>query len=87
MVATLYIVGFILAVLYITYPKDFPELISNPKMLLEMVGMETRRRWMILTLGTGLFISRQRMKVSLWQMKSIIREEQRKQQQQNKDTK
>ena len=87
MVATLYIVGFILAVLYITYPKDFPELINNPKMLLDMVGMETRRRWMILTLGTGLFISRQRMKVSLWQMKSIIKAEQLKQQQQNKDTK
>jgi len=87
MVATLYIVGLILAVLFITYPKDFPELINNPKMLLDMVGMETRRRWMILTLGTTLFISRQRMKVSLWQMKSIIKAEQLKQQQQNKDTK
>jgi hypothetical protein len=87
MVATLYVLAIILAVLYITYPKEFPQLISDPKLLVSVISMETRRRWMIVKLGTMLFISRQRMKVSLWKMKSIIKEEQLKQQQQNKDTK
>ena len=86
MVATLYVVGFILAVLYITYPKDFPELISNPKMLLDMVGMETRRRWMILKLGTGLWISKKKMAFSLWQMRRIIEAEKAKQKQQEQNT-
>ena len=85
MIATIYILAFILAVLYITYPKDFPELISNPKMLLDMVGMETKRRWMILTIGTSLWISKKRMRFSLWQMRHIIEAEKAKQQQQNKD--
>jgi hypothetical protein len=84
MIATIYILAFILAVLYITYPKDFPELISNPKMLLDMVGMETKRRWMILTIGTSLWISKKRMAFSLWQMRDIIAKERaKKQQQQN----
>jgi len=84
MIATLYLVALILAVLFITYPKDFPQLISNPKMLLDVVGMETKRRWMILTLGTSLWVSRKRMAFSLWQMKDIIaKERSKKQQEQN----
>jgi hypothetical protein len=84
MIATIYAIAFILAVLFITYPKDFPQLISNPKMLLDVVGMETKRRWMILTLGTSLWVSRKRMAFSLWQMKDIIaKERSKKQQEQN----
>jgi hypothetical protein len=82
MVATLYITAFILVVLFITYPDDFPALISNPKLLLNAAQMETRRRWMILKLGTILWISKQKMAFSLWRMKSIIKAEQLKQQQQ-----
>ena len=66
MVATIYVLALVLSVLYITYPKEFPGLISNPGELLDAVSMETKRRWMILKLGTQLFISKQRMKVSLW---------------------
>lgn len=87
MVATIYVLAIILAVLFITYPKEFPILLSDPKLLVSVISMETRRRWMILTLGTALFISRQRMKVSLWRMKDIIKAEQLKQQQQNETTK
>jgi len=84
MIATIYILAFILAVLYITYPKDFPQLISSPKMLLDMVGMETRRRWMILTLGSQLWFEKQKMAFSLWQMQDIIaKERSKKQQEQN----
>ena len=82
MVATLYITAFILVVLFITYPDDFPTLISNPKLLLSAAQMETRRRWMILKLGTSLWVSKQKMAFSLWRMKSIIKAEQLKQQQQ-----
>ena len=81
MVATIYIIAFILAVLFITYPKDFPELISNPKMLIDMVGMETRRRWMILILGSQLWIEKKKMAYSLWRMRDIIKAERTKQQQ------
>jgi hypothetical protein len=82
MVATIYIVALVLAVLFITYPKDFPALISNPKLLFDAAGMETKRRWMILKLGTQLWFSRQRMRYSLWQMRHIIAAEKAKQQQQ-----
>ena len=83
MVATVYIVALILTVIAITYPKEFPQLIQNPSLLLQTVGMETRRRWMILKIGTELMVERQRMKVSLWQMRHIIKAERLKQQQQN----
>jgi len=84
MIATIYILAFILAVLFITYPKDFPELIGNPRMLLDMVGMETRRRWMILTLGSRLWFENKKMAFSLWQMRDIIAKERaKKQQEQN----
>ena len=78
MVATLYIIALILVVLFITYPDDFPTLISNPKLLLSATQMETKRRWMILKLGTSLWISKQKMAFSLWRMKSIIESEQLK---------
>ena len=87
MVATLYVLSIILAVLFITYPEEFSTLITDPKLLVNVISMETRRRWMILTLGTSLFISKQRMKVSLWKMRNIIKAEQLKQQQQNDTTK
>ncbi len=82
MVATLYIIALILAVLFITYPNDFPTLISNPKLLLSVAQMETKRRWMILKLGTSLWISKQKMAYSLWRMKDIIESERTKQKQQ-----
>ena len=82
MVATIYIIAFILAVLFVTYPKEFPTLISNPRMLIAMAGMETKRRWMILTIGSRLWIEKKRMAYSLWRMKDIIEAERTKQQQQ-----
>ena len=81
MVATLYIIALILAVLFITYPKEFPTLISNPKLLIDMVGMETKRRWMILILGSQLWIEKKKMAYSLWRMRDIIKAERTKQQQ------
>jgi hypothetical protein len=82
MVATLYIVALVLVILFITYPKDFPTLMSNPKLLLDAAGMETKRRWMILTLGSRLWFEKQKMRYSLWQMRDIIAAEKAKQQQQ-----
>jgi len=84
MVATTYVIAILLVVLFLTYPEDFLTLLGNPKMLLEAAGIETRRRWLILTLGTSLWISRLRMKYSLWQMRDIIDKEQSKQQQKTK---
>jgi len=85
MVATIYIIAIVLVVLFLTYPEDFPTLISNPKLLLDAVSVETRRRWMILTLGTSLWLSKKRMKYSLWKMRAIIKQEQTKQQQKPND--
>jgi hypothetical protein len=79
MIATVYIVLFILAVMAITYPEEFPKLIQDPKALLEGIGMETRRRWMILTLGSALWVSKQRLRFSLWRAKPIIEAERAKQ--------
>ena len=86
MVATLYIIALILAMLFITYPKEFPTLISNPKLLVDMASMETRRRWMILILGSQLWIEKKKMAYSLWRMKDIIEAERTKQKQQQKET-
>ena len=80
MIATVYLIAFILAVLFITYPKDFPTLIVNPKLLMEAIGMETKRRWMILTLGSRLWFEKQKMAFSLWQMRNIIAKERAKKQ-------
>ena len=85
MVVTIYALLFILAVMAITYPKEFPQLIRDPEALLDGIGMESRRRWLILKLGTGLWISRKQLEFSLWRMKDIIAAERTKQQQ--KETK
>ena len=86
MLATVYIIAFVLAVLFITYPKDFPTLISNPKLLLDMAGMETKRRWMIFTIGSRLWIEKQQLAYSLWRMKDTIEAERTKQKQQEEST-
>ena len=82
MVATIYVIAIILVVLYLTYPEDFLTILGNPKLLVDVVSLEVRRRWMILKLGTSLWISRKRMQYSLWKMRDIISKEQSKQQQQ-----
>ena len=82
MIATIYILLFILAVMAITYPKEFPKLIREPQALLDGITMESRRRWLILKFGTQLWISKKRMEFSLWRMKDIIAAERAKQQQQ-----
>ena len=79
MIATIYILLFILAVMAITYPKEFPSLIKDPEALLAGIGMEMRRRWLILTLGSSLWISKKQLEFSLWRMKDIIAKEQTKQ--------
>ena len=85
MVVTIYALLFILAVMAITYPKEFPQLIRDPQALIDGIGIESRRRWLILKLGTGLWISRKQLEFSLWRMKDIIAAERTKQQQ--KETK
>ncbi len=84
MLATIYVIAIILAVLYLTYPDDFSTILSNPKLLLDAVGVEVRRRLMILKLGTSLWISKKRMAFSLWKMRDTIAREQTKQQQKTK---
>jgi len=85
MVATIYVIAIILVVLFLTYPDDFLTILSNPKLLAEVISIETRRRWMILKLGTSLWISKKRMGFSLWRMRDIITKEQTKQQQKPND--
>jgi hypothetical protein len=85
MIATIYILLFILAVMAITYPKEFPKLIREPQALLDGIAMESRRRWLILKFGTQLWISKKRMEFSLWRMKDIIAAERAKQQQETND--
>ena len=63
MIATIYILLFILAVMAITYPEEFPKLIQDPKALLDGIGMESRRRWLILKFGTQLWISKKAVAV------------------------
>jgi len=82
MVATVYVIAIVLVVLYLTYPDDFLTILGNPKLLAEAISIETRRRWMILKLGTSLWISKKKMAFSLWKMRDIIAKEQTKQQQQ-----
>ena len=82
MIATVYILLFVLAVLAITYPKEFPQLIRNPEQLVDAIGMESRRRWLILKFGTQLWISKKQLQFSLWKAKPIIEAERLKQKQQ-----
>jgi hypothetical protein len=80
MIYTVYALLFILAVLAITYPEEFPKLIRNPEQLIDAVGMESRRRWLILKLGTYLWFSKKQLQLSLWLAKPIIDAERTKQQ-------
>jgi len=83
MLVTILLISFIIATVAVTYPDEFPELISNPKLLLDSMNMETRRRWMIVKLGSQLWVERKMMAYSLWKMRDTIKAEQIKQQQQN----
>jgi len=80
MALTLWSTLFILSVLWITYPNDFPKMIRDPELLLYGIGVETKRRWMILKLGSMLWIDKQKLRYSLWSMRHIIDEERAKQQ-------
>lgn len=79
MIATVYIILFILAVMAVTYPEEFPKLIQDPKALLDGIGVETRRRWLILKFGSILFVEKQKLRYSLWKAKPIIEAERAKQ--------
>ena len=79
MIYTIYLVLFLVAVVAVTYPEEFPKLVRNPELLLAAVVMETKRRWMILKFGTILFIEKKRLEFSLWRAKPIIEAERRKQ--------
>ena len=85
MIATIYILLFVLAVLAVTYPEEFPKLVRNPDQLLSALGMESKRRWMILKFGTILFIEKKTLQFSLWRARPIIEAERRKQQQEPND--
>lgn len=82
MIATVYIVLFVLAVLAVTYPEEFPALVRNPQQLIDAIGMESRRRWLLLKLGTQLWFSKKQLQFSLWKAKPIIEAERLKQKQQ-----
>jgi len=89
MVVTTYLILFILAVIAITYPEDFPKLIRNPRLLSAVLGIETKRRWLLLKFGIMLFFERKRLQFSLWRAKDIIaaeRAKKQKQKQQQQDT-
>jgi len=79
MIATIYILLFILVVMAITYPEEFPKLVRNPQALLDGIGMESRRRWLILKFGTQLWISKKQLQYSLWKSRDIIAAERAKQ--------
>ena len=82
MIVTIYIILFILTVMAITYPEEFPKLIRSPQLMIDAVGMESRRRWMILKFGTLLWISKKQLEFSLWKSRDIIAAERTKHKQQ-----
>ena len=79
MIYTIYLVLFLVAVVAVTYPEEFPKLVRNPDLLLAAVVMESKRRWMMLKFGTLLFIEKKRLEFSLWRARPIIEAERRKQ--------
>jgi len=83
MLVTACFILLIIATIAVTYPEEFPQLISNPEQLFRAMSLETRRRWMIAKLGSQLWIERKMMAYSLWKMRDIIKAEKLKQQQQN----
>jgi len=80
MLVTAGLIALLIAVLAVTYPEEFPQLISNPDQLFAAMSLEARRRWMILKLGSQLWVERKKMAFSLWQMRDIIKQEQQKHQ-------
>jgi len=85
MIVTVGCILLILLVMATTYPKEFPTLISNPEQLLQAIGLESRRRWLLLTLGSELWVSKMRLRYSLWRAQPIIKSERLKQQQKEID--
>ena len=83
MIATIYVILFILAVMAITYPKEFPQLIRDPETLLKAIGVETHRRWLMLKIGTLLWYDRTQLAFSLWRAKDTIAAQRAKQKQQD----
>ena len=79
MIYTIYFVLFLVAVVAVTYPEEFPTMVRNPKTLLDAVSLEAKRRWLILKFGTILFIERKELEFSLWRSRPIIEAERRKQ--------
>ena len=86
MIATIYILLFILAVMAITYPKEFPQLIRDPETLLKAIGIESRRRWLMLKIGTQLWYERTELAFSLWRAKGTIAAERAKHKQQEENS-
>ena len=84
MLVTAGLIALLIAVLAVTYPEEFPQLISNPDQLFAAMSLEARRRWMILKLGSQLWVERKMTAFSLWRTRDIIEQEQLKQKQQNK---
>ena len=82
MLITIYLLLFILAVMAITYPKEFPSLIRNPELLLRAIGQESRRRWLMLKIGSQLWFERKQMAFSLWRARDTIAAERAKHKQQ-----
>lgn len=79
MIYTIYLVLFLVAVVAVTYPEEFPKLVRNPELLFAVVAMEAKRRWMILKFGTILFVEKKKLEFSLWRARPIIEAERRKQ--------
>ena len=84
MIATTYLVLFALIVLAITYPDEFPTMIRNPRLLVDSLALELKRRWLILSLGSRLYFEKQMLRYSLWKNRNIIAMN-RKQHQENTD--
>lgn len=83
MIYTVYLILFLVAVVAVTYPKEFPAMAREPRLLLNAVAFEVKRRWMILKFGTILYVEKKMLEFSLWQARDTIAEERRKQLEQN----
>jgi hypothetical protein len=79
MIVTLWFILFILLVVAFTYPEEFPTMVRNPDQLLQVLGLEVRRRWMILKFGSILWVEKQKLRYSLWKAQPIIKAEREKQ--------
>ena len=79
MIVTLWCILFILLVVAFTYPEEFPTLVRSPNELLQVIGLEVRRRWLILKFGSILWVEKQKLRFSLWRAQPIIKAEREKQ--------